>query len=676
MKNQFIIPQKGQIEYILGIDFGHGETSAAICHIDDNIDPSDIDITNSGNTTLPSVLYVSSSNGDVYIGQRAIDKYREERKGDFYAYFKESPYTLDEQELPNLKIMKMFMREVYHMICHSRSELMEGEKIKNNHVVFIACPSKSQHWGEEEMQNYVQLAVDAGLPIAGVVIEDKFHLSGIVRESRAAYIRTLQSPETAVEMKKGILVIDFGSSTIDITYYKDGEKPVDKGYQIGASLIEKSIKEYLGTKHEEWDEEQHPDVVEAIKNYTSEDTYFLYKIRESKETFFKNHARVIEIPNRLPSFVLGQTKNVNFYIEDAWLKTKIIKDYITKIEKAFVDFRDTFIKEDSISLLCMTGGAARMDFARDIARSVFGETKTLQPKDYSLTVSNGIATAGRADILLYYMLQELLRIEHSTIYWDVKTNARDNICNLIINNVEDVFRDFYQSSSWYAIYGSHTINNLEKAINSRLNYISGKYVEELDKAFRSELEKHINYTYLPQIKKYILDHFPHYEIERIESCCLSKDVALKIQPDNFDSLNNAIRDAVVKIMDGFFALIGKVLLNIVVDVVDGTATLLENFGKKIANEWNGYEKYKYASLSKRLKRDRLEYNGRDTILDSKQQKEVYDSFIGKKDEYTRTLKGDIYDILPAFKDQCDKAQKQAIKEYIISVTNAIQLQIK
>ena len=36
MKKNFIVPNPEQLEYIIGIDFGHGETSAAICRIDND----------------------------------------------------------------------------------------------------------------------------------------------------------------------------------------------------------------------------------------------------------------------------------------------------------------------------------------------------------------------------------------------------------------------------------------------------------------------------------------------------------------------------------------------------------------------------------------------------------------------------------------------------------------
>ena len=88
---------------------------------------------------------------------------------------------------------------------------------------------------------------------------------GIVRESRAAYIRALQKDDVKQYATEGILVVDYGSSTIDITYYKEGDNPIDRGYPLGASEVERGIFDYLKEPHNDLGEDQNPNIMKDIE---------------------------------------------------------------------------------------------------------------------------------------------------------------------------------------------------------------------------------------------------------------------------------------------------------------------------------------------------------------------------------------------------------------------------
>ena len=75
------------------------------------------------------------------------------------------------------------------------------------------------------------MALKAGIPLAG-----------LTSESRAA-IFYAKSPAVsfANEISRGAIVFDLGSSTLDFTYLSDTDKPIDYGYDLGASIIDKTI---------------------------------------------------------------------------------------------------------------------------------------------------------------------------------------------------------------------------------------------------------------------------------------------------------------------------------------------------------------------------------------------------------------------------------------------------
>lgn len=673
MKKNFVVPNPEQIEYIIGIDFGHGETSAAITRIDSKYDPEDIEITE-GKKAIPSVMRIDSE-GKITLGDEAVHQYTREG-GNFYAYFKQSPNTLDEQEIPNLHVMKLFMKSVYETICYRRSgELMEGSIIKQNHVVFIACPSKSQKWDDQAMQNYVQLALDAGLPIAGVSIDDKFTLSGIVRESRAAYIRMLQKDEAAQKSKEGILVVDYGSSTIDITYYKEDENPVDKGYSLGASIVEESIFNYLQDYHEDLDGDQAPDFLKSLKEqnfplYTG----VLYKMRKQKETFYTNFsfADSIEISyNKFPR-IYGKRK-LDVEISKEILTQKILKDHIEDVKCAFVDFKENIIKDKPITLLVLTGGASRMNFVHDLAKSVFGNVKMLPPQDPSLTVSNGIATAGRADIKLYYMAKELLNKKiPDKVYQDVKNNTIENMLNLIIAEVHRVYNNFKQGLSSPK---RNNLADLEVLVKENINSLESKYRFELDSAFRENLQKYINSEIQLDIQKYKDKYFPTYEISAPTEYNTPQNISISFTPENLNTINTTIGDSVDEITESFVEGVGKLAWNIIAGIIVISVDGFINATRAIGNFFRD-KPVEYIDIDKELDDVTLSLNDKNTILNDSKRKNVYDTFISKKENYKTSLKNDISNKMPSFKAECNATAKEIISQYIIDEINRIQLQIK
>ena len=86
-----IVPDKNKHEYIIGIDFGHGETSAAYCSIGWGIaigelkDPIDVDF-GSNRKVIPSAINIMPD-GQVYIGESAFSPERL-KKADVEVCFK------------------------------------------------------------------------------------------------------------------------------------------------------------------------------------------------------------------------------------------------------------------------------------------------------------------------------------------------------------------------------------------------------------------------------------------------------------------------------------------------------------------------------------------------------------------------------------------------------------
>ena len=169
---------KKKYEYVVGIDFGHGETSAAICPLQWDQDDQQLeqvkDLEMRGNSkVIPSAIAILDD-GTAYIGDSAFHP-DILKKASVHVCFKKEPEDIaGEAE----KIMIRFMKEVYLLIrSNNIGTLQDG-----NHLVYIATPSG---WNNEQQALYVEMAKQAGIPIAGVT-----------KESRAAFVRAQQNVQS------------------------------------------------------------------------------------------------------------------------------------------------------------------------------------------------------------------------------------------------------------------------------------------------------------------------------------------------------------------------------------------------------------------------------------------------------------------------------------------------
>ena len=389
-----ITPDKNKHEYVIGIDFGHGETSAAYCAIGWNASKGQLgavkDIEFTGNTkVVPSAISITTD-GKAYIGDAAFLP-EVLAKAQTHVCFKQRPSDID--SVPE-QLMMRFMHEVYVAIRERNSALFTDD----NHLVYIATPSG---WDEDAKELYGTMARKAGLP-----------MGGITSESRAAFIKAQQDPDSGLPqyIDKGAIVFDMGSSTLDFTYLtRDNKNPIDWGDNCGASEIERIIYE---RKREESDdlkefETKYPNLVDAI----------LFKAREAKEKIYSHPDEPCNISIDFQNIVEDDED-----FEDAKVRFKFYanepseerkkkgyvslnemleeKGYISTIRKAMKTFKDEKITGKPIHVAFLTGGASRMDFIKQLVKECWdlSDERIYRDQDPSLTISQGVAVLGRGDI--------------------------------------------------------------------------------------------------------------------------------------------------------------------------------------------------------------------------------------------------------------------------------------
>lgn len=439
--------QKKQIEYIIGIDLGHGETSAAICPLQwetpvDQLDPAkDLDM--GGNKkVMPSAITILD-NGNAYIGDAAFNP-EILKQADVHVCFKQAPK--DVNGAPE-KIMIRFMQEVYKKIReNNKATLTEG-----NHFVYIATPSG---WDRTTQNLYVEMARLAGLPIAGVT-----------KESRAAFVRAQKDVTSGLgrNIDKGSIVFDMGSSTLDFTYMnKNLPGLIDHGYDCGASFIEKSI--YTQQK----DENEYVQLF--AKKYPKLTDYLVFEARKIKEQVYFD-----------PNMKVKKSINFDDFIEDDELEDERFKlaykpgelneflednGYINSIENAMLDYKKNFIPNNDIYGVFLTGGASRMDFIIPLVCKCWNveESQVYRDQDPSLTISQGVAEVARMDLRTEGLdtgLEEKINalINGNQIYSSFVNRFSDVLKQQVASQVADTIIAFKDSNVNYSL------NDLEDGIS-------------------------------------------------------------------------------------------------------------------------------------------------------------------------------------------------------------------
>lgn len=481
---------KEQIEYVIGIDFGHGETSAAYCSMEWDKPVGQLcqfkDIELGPHKKMPSAILISKDRKKIAIGDAAFN---EEAMADSAVFvgFKKAPKDINGEKE---QTMILFMKAVYLEI----RKKLTGTLTDQNHLVYIAMPSG---WDEKTSKLYWQMAQKAGLPIPE---------NGVTKESRAALIHAQQDPMSTIGkfINDGVIVFDLGSSTLDFSYTKGLQSINDNGYNCGASRIEDLMLKDI----EEDDDnikafdERYPEFKDAVR----------YKCRTVKEDIYEKKKKITQVI-QLSDFLISDED-----IEDSLIsyRPQELNDmleksgYIKELEDAMLDFKKRFIPDQPINCVFLTGGASRMDFVRSLITRCWNvaDEQIQSDSDPSLSISQGVAEVARMDLRTADVAweDEINSIkEDKEIFNKIASELGKKFGITVSDSMIDVFDDFIKSKK------DLSLNDLNKMIKEKMEAVMNHGIKDA-----SQVADKIIKESIPSIHTKIETLVSHYSKQPIK----------------------------------------------------------------------------------------------------------------------------------------------------------------
>lgn len=442
------------IKYVVGIDFGHGETAIGIYRITwgkgisaQSYDDPTIKLLN-GDVAIPSVLLLDRDNDTTYIGDDAMAQYQVLSEGNVYfgVSFKKKISTMSPSEKD---IFRRFIKEVKNIILNIRHELHDKNGVEEgNYVVFIARPSG---WPSNEDELYINIAKEAGLPVIGIWPESRSSMIRFLHNINASDIAdgTSISLNEINSSSKGCVLMDIGSSTTDFSYINnDMDTPIDdNGNDCGGQIIDELLLQYVLNLP------SNSAAKTAICNEYSESDYhvLLYDFRKQKEATFRgSKSKIFTInsfygehqvrckTNSLPidsiiklleegldGFGIHPLETIKHKGYSPFVKDSIKSGFIPALREELVKFIKANItsSKSGISCFILTGGTTNIFrgisagstdyFKQSILNGELSEYSNLPiyfDEKPSTSVSNGLALTGR-NYLLYKGCSDYLSFE-------------------------------------------------------------------------------------------------------------------------------------------------------------------------------------------------------------------------------------------------------------------------
>jgi len=574
-------------KYIVGVDFGHGETAAWVVPI--------------GTDAI-----VEADGQPLMI--RKSKKNESERKIDSVVYIgDDGSFGANEGECPNSTMVnefkgrirnlddshknayKSFIQMVYERIIH-QNDMLKQDGEESNFYFQIACPT---NWNEADKIDYINFFNEA-LSMYGV------HIDYLMNESDAAYFcfnKTVSSSKDDV-----VLVVDYGSSTIDYTVVQGSKKVSDDNWSsptLGASEIEKTILASYMSKNEKEFQNTRSSIINILSpEYpliaNSLVSRIEYAIRKQKEFYYTETQSKFIL-----KYNLYHTTGIEDIIPYDFIIRCDIEEVIKKYKNfVFHDFENLHKKilgktnGVPVKKIILSGGASIMPWVGDYVRTIFGDkVELVSDGDPGYVVAKGVARyAQKLRVAMNQLVGKVQGYSYMDIY---KTSDKIAYRDAVIEEIKKCADSLNSRSSLSG-------NEIRKEFCKYLSSLTGSHITFANKV-QLYLDKNLTTKISDAIKETMQNVF-NYEVDTKDIKIHVDAMILEFSQNEFSpggNFYNAISNAIDNAADKWDFTWDKPRIGSEkTRIIDGTKSLLINLFNDDYVEYREENLRDYVSLIK------------------------------------------------------------------------------
>ena len=394
--------------YLIGIDFGHGETTASCINTNDSVRKL-VRLNILDGNTGESKKVESAVCRDAITGEwRFAKDFTDYSTPGFTLHFKA---PMNEITPGNKEAFAAFIKLVYEHILSNNVFLT-----KEPFCIYAACPSGWNKVDDQQIQRYKEF------------ISNEAPIEWVIKESDAAYFKF--KAEKKFDISKSVLVIDIGSSTIDFTAYGNkGIESLSDGKKHGASRVECDICKYY-RNDPGFKEAEEEAIIPCQKNGTNWLNAVLHYVKTQKEDFYTKELGTfyLDLANKSINAILKKRIFDAAEISKASLEGDVLNQYKHILQDDMEAIKNQI---GNPNVVILTGGASRMPWLQSLVNDVFSDAEFYRDGEPSYVVSDGIAWYASA---MYDLKIEIEKVVKE--FWNKHTD--DYLAN-------EVFKQFNES---------------------------------------------------------------------------------------------------------------------------------------------------------------------------------------------------------------------------------------
>lgn len=414
-----------EIKLVMGWDIGDGDSVAFAKSVTDRVSKLEpLYIHKSRDLQVEKSAVAKDDNGTIIIGSDAA------KLKNFVVSFKRSPRDWNSKSslnVENRQHMSDYIKGVSEAILQNSSNRRVIRSVitsdasgnaqwnKDEVLLVVGCPA-SVIWKGESMRKQYEALISEATGIRNVIVTE---------ESRAAVFSLLEidSLRDKLDIQKGVLVVDYGSSTADATYILPGRKIINLSWELGAAKIEYAMLDYIIRS-----EKTQSTLAKQAKMYNknrllvarSSCSHAVFQLRGDKEDYYDGKLNGNTAVKIVPLPVIDEDGNLDFddgdsveiaikydvtkammqyavdgYEFDAKKNGEIVSRGTWKQNcKRFLDDVKQTLEGENIFVkaIVVTGGGSNMPFTVELCENVFCDSWVTPSDASSHSVVKGLAT--------------------------------------------------------------------------------------------------------------------------------------------------------------------------------------------------------------------------------------------------------------------------------------------